>query len=330
MSQPAESAPTTDASAPAADAAPAPAAPAADAAAAARADIEREYSAKLQRALGAHTKAERERIAATGRAQELESKFKDVDVEEYQRLKGYLKDPSLLFKDGHLTAEHLGELQKKFLSGDLEALSGADRAAAEARKEAEDARREIKELREAREAEQAEQAFRADVKAIQGVITAEDSDYPMLAAFDRAEMVTRAIHDHVKATGETPTNEQVHEYLASQETAIVSDLVTALRTDAGLRAIKNDKELRASVLKALAVEEGEENAEQPEQAQQESSDQGQSSAGGPRTVTNDQVAEVRTRTTQRPDVKGRRANREAAIALLKRQVSQREGREGRV
>jgi hypothetical protein len=166
------------------------------------------------------------------------------------------------------------------------------------------------------------------------VVGDESDGYPMLAAFDRSELVTQALYDYAERTGEQPTSEQVHSFLASQEQAIMDDLSKALRTPAGIEAIRKDDELKSALIAALTGETGEggegvedeETTEEPiiRPAGDRRLGRHRRGNGAPaKPITNDVVAQPGTRSEggakpfQHP-----RSNRARAIAEMRKRLQQ--------
>lgn len=275
--------------------------------------VNSEWEAKLSRALGGAQKSDRRAIEAEQRIKELEEKYAGAD-DRLGALDGYKADPSKLWADGHLTREALEDLNKRYIDGTLSAPSAADLTAAEARKEAQAVRDEVKELKEARAAEQASAAFQSDLTAVRNVVTAEGSEYELVAAFDRTEQVTKQIHEQHRKTGQVDG----HAVLKAAEEALQADIIRAMNSDAGLRVALADEAVKAKILAALAPPgEGEETAtETTEHAQQDQTTGATTAArGGPSTLTQSQVAQAATR--RRPDAVTSEQARQNAIAALK-------------
>lgn len=295
-------------------------------------DIRAEYERKVQRALGDRKKLERAQVEKDRKIKELERKFDGIDPDEYKRLKAYVDDPSQLVRDGVLSAEKLVELNKGYLSGDLQASSEAEKLIQQQAQEMETLKAELEGLKGERTQEKQSVAFKNDVKQLESVLTAEDGGYPLLAALGAAEGITQQVYDYVQRTGETPSADEVHELLGQREQAIANDMLKCLQTPAGIEAVKSNDELKAALVEALTGEKTEAPADEtPEQAQQESSNRAKAGAStGARTVTTDAIAQAATRATGAAQGKTPRANKARAVEALRRINAQKKEKQGRV
>lgn len=273
--------------------------------------INAEWEAKLSRALGGAQKSDRRAIEAEQRIKDLETKYSGAD-ERLSKLDAYSKDPGALWQDGVLTREALEDLNKRYINGDLSAPSAADLAAAEARKEAQAVRDEVKELKEARAAEQASAAFQSDLARVREVVTADDSEYELVAAFDRAEQVTKQIHEQHRKTGQADG----HAVLKAAEESLRADIVRAMSSTAGLRVALANEAVRAKIQAALMPSgDGDETAtETTEPARPDQTRATAATEDGPSTLTHQQVAQPATR--RRPDAVTAEQARQNAIALM--------------